>query len=230
MPDPLPRRLSTVDLFAGLDDDELAHVARLVRTRNVRRGEIVVGHQDDTRDVYFVLNGAVRVTIYSQDGRFVTFREAEAGTSFGELAAIDGQPRSANVVAACDVCVGHISAGNFREVVSRYPSVSLATLRKLTALVRSLSERVGEGVLPVPVRICRELIRLGEHTRNGRGAVLRPAPRRAELASRVSTHREAVSRLISELAREGLIRKGDGEIVIVDVEALQRHADSMIGE
>ena len=230
MPETLPRRLKTVDLFAELDDDELAQVAQLVRTRFVRRGESVVTHQDDTRDVYFVLSGAVRVTIYSQDGRFVTFRELEVGGSFGELAAIDGEPRSANVVAAEEVSVGLMSAGNFRNVVSRYPSVSLATLRKLAALVRSLSERVGEGVLPVPVRICRELIRLGEHTRQGRGAVLRPAPRRAELASRVNTHREAVSRLFSELARVGLIRKGEGEIVIVDVEALQRHAERLIDE
>lgn len=227
MPEPLVERLAVLDLFNALRPDELAQVAPLVRSRNVRRGETVVGHQDESRDVYLVLTGEVQVTVYSQAGRPITFRELRAGDSFGELAAIDGAPRSANVTARSDVIVGQITAQNFLNVVTSHPSVALATMRKLTRLVRSLSDRVGEQVLLGPVRICRELVRLCADRRDGKGAVLRPSPRHADIASRINTHREAVSRVCSELARRGLLRKEPGAMVIPDVDALAEHADRL---
>lgn len=227
MPEPAVARLAATDLLRALDPDELAQVAQLVRVRNVRRGDSVVTHQDESRDVYFVLVGEVTVEVVSEDGRPIIFRELRTGESFGELAAIDGAPRSADVVARVDSTVAHISAQNFLNVVTRYPPVALAVMRRLTALVRSLSERVGEGVLPVPVRICRELSRLCATRRIGNGASLKPPPRHADIASRVNTHREAVSRLFSELAREGLLRKGEGEIVVPDLRALDDYASRL---
>lgn len=219
-----------MDLLRALDPDELAQVAQLVRTRGVKRGEMVVSHQDESRDVYFVLSGEVQVDVYSEDGRPITFRALRGGNSFGELAAIDGAPRSANVVARSDVVVGHMTAQNFLNMVTRYPPVALAAMRKLTALVRSLSERVGEGVLSVPERICRELLRQCAECRQGLGAALRPAPRQADIASRVNTHREAVSRLFSELTREGLLRRVDGAIIIPDVAALTDYTARLADE
>ena len=78
---------------------ELGEVERHVRIRQFQAGQTVVGYQDNSHDLFFILSGQLKVTIYSEAGREVAFRELHAGQSFGELSAIDGQPRSANVIA-----------------------------------------------------------------------------------------------------------------------------------
>ena len=107
-----------------------------------------------------------------------------------------------------------------------------AILRRLTRLVRALSERVVEfSTLTVQKRIRVELLRLARETAPGqRSAVIFPAPTHAELASRVSTHREAVTRGLGELARAGIVEKRPGTLVIRDVEALAAMVDDGLSE
>jgi CRP/FNR family transcriptional regulator, cyclic AMP receptor protein len=91
--------------------------------------------------------------------------------------------------------------------------------------VRALSERVHEFSEKVEVRICHELLRLArEATVGGNAARLRPPPKHAEVASRVNTHREAVSRLLSKLSKLGVVQRVRGELLIKDVEALAAYA------
>ena len=139
---------------------ELAEVERHIRIRQFRAGQTVVGYQDDLHDLFFILSGKLKVTIFSEAGREVAFRELNPGHSFGELSAIDGQPRSANVIALTDATVGSMTAPDFLTALRRQPAVALATLRKLTLLVRALSERVQKFAKKVEVRICHELLRL----------------------------------------------------------------------
>ena len=105
-------------------------------------------------------------------------------------------------------------------------------LRRLTRLVRALSERVVElSTLTVRRRIQVELLRLARETAPGQKcAVIFPAPTHAELASRVSTHREAVTRGLGELARAGIVEKRSGTLVIRDVEALAAMVDEVLSE
>jgi CRP/FNR family cyclic AMP-dependent transcriptional regulator len=223
-----PQNLAAVDLLRGLSPQELDEVARRLHVRHWPAGHCFVNFRDESHDVYFVLEGKVRVTIYSEAGREISFRDLEPGTSFGELAAIDRKPRSANVIAITDAQVGSVSANEFMELVRRYPSVAEATLRKLVVLVRSLSQRVYEFSEPVPVRICNELVRLSEaNSADGKTARLRPSPKHADVASRVNTHREAVSRLMSQLARLGIIERVRGELVVRDVRRLKAFGEQL---
>src|SRR3954467_14024507 len=103
---PNPQQLAKIKLFSGLSAVELEQVIQQIRWRNWPAGHCFVNFRDESRDVYFVLEGKVRVTIYSESGREVSFRDLDAGATFGELAAIARKPRSANVVALTDVLVG----------------------------------------------------------------------------------------------------------------------------
>ncbi len=227
---PTLRQLAAVDILAGLSDNDLGEIGRRMRHRRWPAGHPFVGHRDESRDVYFVLDGKVRVTIYSESGREVSFRDLEAGSTFGELAAIDRKPRSANVVALTDVLVGSIPAAEFMALMRQYPSVAEAVLVKLADLVRALSQRLYELSEPVPVRICTELIHMAEaRSQDGRTARLRPPPKHADIASRLLTHREAVSRLLSDLRREGLVERGRGELVIRDIPRLREFAEELQG-
>lgn len=221
--------LANVDLFRGLSEQVLVEIERSTRTRQFHAGQTVVGYQDDSREVFFIIQGKLKVTIFSEAGREVAFRELAAGVSFGELSAIDGQARSANVIALSEATVATMSATEFVAMLRHHPDVAMAALRKLTSWVRALSERVQEFAEKVEVRVCHELLRLARDggLQGTNAARLRPAPKHAEIASRVNTHREAVSRLLSKLAKLGIVRRGNGELVIRDMEGLAAYARSL---
>jgi CRP-like cAMP-binding protein len=164
---------------------------------------MILGYQDDGREVFFIIGGRVRVTFFSKCGREVSFRDLPAGEMFGELSAIDGLPRSCTVVALADTMVAIMSASVLWDLLREHESVNACLLRRLTRLVRALSERVVEfSTLTVRKRIQVELLRLAREAAPGqKSAVISPAPTHAEFASRVSTHREAVTRGLGELAR-----------------------------
>ncbi len=184
----------------------------------------VVSHQDTSTDVYFIVSGRVRVTIFSRSGKEVSFRDLGAGQVFGDLSAIDGEPRSATVVSLGETMIISMPAEIFWQALQDHPGVSAAMLKELTKLVRRLSERVVEfSTLGVKNRIHAELLRLArEHSQDEKTAIIQPAPTHGEIASRVSTHREAVTRELNHLAQTGLIERRRGSLVVLDVGRLAR--------
>ena len=224
--------LAGFELLRDLSADALAALSRRCQWRRYRAHQIILGYRDDSRDVFFVVRGQVRVTFFSACGREVSFRDLPAGEMFGELSAIDGLPRSCTVVALTDTMVAVMSASLLWDLLREHESVNACILRRLTRLVRALSERVVEvSTLTVQKRIQVELLRLAHETAPGQKcAVIFPAPTHAEFASRVSTHREAVTRGLGELARAGIIEKRSGTLVIRDVEALAAMVNEVLSE
>ncbi len=220
--------LAGIDILKDLDHATLGKVAESIHFRGFEAHQEVVAHQDSTQDVFLILEGQLRVTIFSKAGKEISFRDLGPGESFGELSAIDGSPRSASVLTLRPARVGTISQPAFMELVTHNPHVARAVLRKLTFLVRSLSERVFEFSTPVPTRVCIELLRVArQNMLNPKTARITPAPKHAEIASRINTHREAVSRVMSDLQKRGVLRRGHGELLVLDVPAL---ADEIEGD
>jgi CRP-like cAMP-binding protein len=141
---------------------------------------------------------------------------------FGEIAAIDGKWRSASIEALEACTIASLTSDQFEALLVREPAVAMATLRQLAADVRRLSERVFEfSTLAVQNRIHAELLRLaGESRQPGGEAVLSPAPSLSDIANRISTHREAVSRELSRLSATGLLRREGGNLRITDLAKL----------
>ena len=191
----------------------------------------ILSHEDEAHDVYFILSGKVRVTIYSLSGKEITFRDQRAGEMFGELGAIDGEPRSAHVMALEESLLACMPRETFWEVLNGYPQVAEFTLKRLVKLVRSLSERVFEfSSLAVRNRIHAELLRLARANPHGENtAVIAPAPTHADIASRISTHREAVTREYHALSSAGVIEQKRGKVVINDVARLESMVREVTG-
>jgi CRP/FNR family transcriptional regulator, cyclic AMP receptor protein len=211
-------------LFEGLSISELQALEKHWRFRHYERNTTIVDYQDNKTDVFFIVNGHVRVTIFSKAGHEVSFRDLNAGELFGELAAIDGKPRAANVVALTDCVLASMSESALWDTLHRHQSMADAMLRLLVSNVRALTERVFElSTLTVRNRIHAELLRLARQSDKGaRPLTIAPMLTHAELASRLSTHREAVTRELSQLARLGLIERSGNDLVIPDIEALER--------
>jgi CRP-like cAMP-binding protein len=171
----------------------------------------------------------VRANVYSPNGRDVTFRDLEPGDMFGELAAIDPAPRSANCVALAPTTIATLRAGEYHQVMRDHPEVATATLKRLVRLVRSLSDRVYEfSAFAVRNRIHAELLRLArDHMAGANAAAIDPAPTHAEIASRISTHREAVTRELNDLARQGILGRDGHALVVRDVTRLARLVEAL---
>lgn len=216
--------LRGIDLFAELSTDERRELANHCQVRHFEADERVVAREDSSTDVYFIVSGKVRVTIFSRAGKEVSFRDLTAGQLFGDVSAIDGGPRSASVVTLSDAIVVSMPSEAFWEVLRKHPEAAAVMLRELTRLIRSLSERVVEfSTLGVKNRIHAELLRLArEHMQDANTAVITPAPTHNEIASRVSTHREAVTRELNHLAQDNLIVRQRSGLTILDVARLAR--------
>jgi CRP/FNR family transcriptional regulator, cyclic AMP receptor protein len=211
-------------LFEGLSTADLRALEQRCRFRHYARDMTIVDYQDNKTDVFFIVYGQVRVTIFSKAGREVAFRDLDAGELFGELAAIDGKPRAANVIALTDCVLASMPERALWDALHQHQSVADAMLRRLASNVRALTDRVFEfSTLAVRNRIHAELLRLARQSDKGpRPITIAPMLTHAELASRLSTHREAVARELAELARLGLIERSGTDLIVPDIEALER--------
>ena len=216
--------LRHIDLLQGLAGTRLDAISQQCTWRPCETGQRLVAREDPDRDVHFIVAGTVLVTTYSSGGRETSFRELATGMSFGELAAIDGRPRSADVVALTPGLIASMPPLAFRELLREEWMVNERVLVRLADLARGLVDRVLElSTLSVQQRVCVELLRLA---RAGGGAVngarIEPAPRHTELAHRVSTYREQITRELSALAKAGVLSREGSALVVRDIAQLQR--------
>lgn len=224
--------LKGIGIFAGLAAGALERIQRCCSWRRYEPGEPIVDYLDDSDDVFFITAGEARVTIYSHAGKVVSFGELGPGEVFGEYAAVDHYPRSASVEARTSCLVASMPAAAFRALLETQPSVTLAVLTQLVTRTRSVTKRVYElSTLHVNTRIQAEVLRLASSApRQGKSACIVPAPTHVEIANRVSTHREAVTREFSRLLRIGIIERSGDSLLVRDVDRLAQIVHDATGE
>jgi len=215
------KSLAKIPLFQGLSQDDIHGLDARVIWRRVAGGEWVLDYQAEGADVYFVLSGLAHVVIVSA-GREMILSDIREGEYFGQYSAIDGKPRSAGILAVTDCVVARMSAAVYWETIRNFPSVCERVLKDLVSDIRIANQRAHEQAnFDVRKRLCAALLRLSRTTSEGR-VVVSPPPTHAEFAARISTHREAVTKTLSALEREGMIERGPSAIVLVDAERLRR--------
>lgn len=215
-------------VVAGLDVEETlpapladALAARAARVP-ARKGQMVIAQGSAADEVYLILSGRLRVSVFSANGRETFLRDMGPGRLLGELAAISGLPRSANVVAVEPSVLAVISSQAFRGFLQDVPGAGLWLSIQLAARVRNLTEKSSElASLPVAARLVSELLRLANGaTPVGDGCVISGFPTHAELAARIGTHREAITRELRQLAREGLAKQAGRQLEITSLARL----------
>jgi CRP-like cAMP-binding protein len=224
--------LESVTIFRGVSPDALERIKRLCNGRRYEPNDSIIDHLDTSDDVFFLLAGNARVTIRSGDGKAVSFRELGPGSMFGEYAAVDGRPRSANVEARTNCVVVSMPSATFRHLLETEPKVSKALLEHFVGEIRELTTRVYEfSTLAVRYRIQAELLRLARLSApEGKIARVVPAPTHAEIASRTSTHREAVTRELNRLGKMGILEQRSREFWITDVDRLAELVSDAVGD
>jgi len=220
----MPEPNSVSSFMDSLPPKQAERFRNALQSRKYEAGETIVSHMDSENVAFVVLQGNVQVTVFSDKGKTLIFRNIGEGDIFGELSAIDKQPRSASVIALENCTVGTITPMRLHEMLRAEPDLSWVFLEHLTRQVRAMTTRVIEfDTLRANERLEVELARLADAgKRSGDLILIDPAPTNQELASRISSNREAVSRHMSQLAAKGILRKVAKRFEILQPDKLAR--------
>ena len=218
--------LSAMPLFRGLDDDALESIARGLRTRRFRRGEVIF-HLGDPGDALFIVSsGAVKITLPSETGDEAILATLRPGDFFGELALLDGAPRSATAAALEPTETLVLPRQRFRELIATEPVIRDALLASLARELRRLTLHVEElHFLDIAGRLAARLVRLADEQGKSLadGSVRLAAPlTQSDLAAMVGCTRQSVNKLLGLFVDDGYIRLDRDAIVILNREALTR--------
>ncbi|HEY8006514.1 MAG TPA: Crp/Fnr family transcriptional regulator [Methylocella sp.] len=224
--------LARVPFFKDVADLDFERFDRRCNWRRYNGGETVVDFEDESSDVYFIISGEVRILIRTHAGKEIILGETKAGQFFGEMAAIDGAKRSANVTALTNSELCIMPTKVFREVIFASPTTCERILRLLTGRVRELNARLAEhSIFDLKHRLYSELLRMA-HPRPGRPdeRAVTPPPFHHVLAARIGCRREQVTRELSAMAEEGLIEKSRGALVLLQPHVLETRLNEAMRE
>ena len=212
-----------LQLLKHVLDPLRTQIAHRLRTIRAPKGRTLVEKGSGSTDVFFLLEGRAEVLLYSSNGREVCVNNIGPGDMFGEIAVLDGEPRSASIVAASDLVIVAMRANDFMTCFESSPEAGIWLARRLASGMRRLTEQVFElSALNVQTRIHCELLRLVQKGKAcGDGIEVRPAPTHAELASRIGTHREAVTREMQVLSKAKIISYDRRRLLITDLPRLE---------
>jgi CRP-like cAMP-binding protein len=218
----MDRSLAKIPLFRSIPQTGLRSLEAKCGWRDYAAGQWIIDHEAGGDEVYFVQRGHLRVSA-AVAGRDTILRDLHDGDFFGELAAIDGRPRSAGILAVTNATVALMPAATFRKVLHEYSDVCDQILAVLVGQIRMLSNRAYESAgLDVRHRLWAELLRLARSGRMGDGGMtLSPPPTHAELAARIGSHREAITRELNAMERSGLIERRRNAIELRDPERIR---------
>jgi CRP-like cAMP-binding protein len=211
--------LRSLPLFDDLEEGVLRRLAEATQQRRFRAGEIICYQGDPGSTCHIVTQGRVRIFLMGEDGRELSVRIMGPGEIFGEMALLEGLPRSANVEALEETFTLELSHDTLLLCLQESPTLGLNLLRALSARLRSSTVEAEElASLTVVERLVRQLEKLAEWsgTPVSGGTRISIPMTQQELATLIGTSRESVNRGLVRLRREGKVRLEKGWIVLLD--------------
>lgn len=187
---------------------------------------VILNEKDAGGSVYFILNGLVKVTSYSVKGREIWYTKLSSGHIFGEMSALTKGTRTASIIAVEETRTAIISKSDFLSVLRDNADISMWLLQVLATRLDDTSTRLYERVaLNITTRICTRLLEHCPDTPDPHGEyTINPPLILAQLARQLNTDRENISRAISDLIRENVLRREGKNLIITNHTALLNHS------
>lgn len=209
-----PAQLRGIPLLSGLTDEELQRVAADLRVRQFGRRETVLNKGSAGSALLFLLAGQLQVVDVTEDGRAVGLNLLKPGDFFGEIAVIDGGPRSATVTTLEAATVGSLPRASALWLFSHCPSAAERILAHMAAKVRRESQfRTLLGIQNAFQRVCA-LLEMYKRPQPGGLEVVENLPTQQDIAIMLNTSRETISRVMTELSQRGVIEKDMRRLII----------------
>ena len=217
--------LARVKLFVGLAAEDLVALAANLQLRRYGKGQFIFQQGDPGLCLYLVESGKVKITSFSAEGKGLVLNLFGPGDFFGELALLDGEPRSADAVAqeACQLLL--LQRDDFMRFLEARPHVAIKLLATVSSRLRHTTQQIEDMVFfDLPARLARTLLELAEAEQTSTEAewVIASRPTQAELAEMVGATRESVNKWLGVYEEQGLIRRERNRWVILQPEALRK--------
>jgi len=224
--------LDGIRILEGLDPGTTQALVKACVWRRYADHEQIIDRQSESTDVFFVVDGHVRVVNYSLSGKEITLEDLGPGSHFGELSALDGQPRSASVMALESSLIAALPQERFTSLLQGNAMISFRVLRALAAIVRNSTDRIMDlSTLAANNRVQADLLRQARSSMVGENqAEISPIPVHGDIASRVSTTRETVARVLSDLARQNIVERRKNVLLIKDLAQLREMVEEVRGD
>ncbi len=217
--------LKSVKIFRGVKPEGLEKIAERMKSRHFRKNSLIIFEDDEGLLFFVIRKGKVKISRISQQGEEVILAILGAGEYFGEVAIIDGLPRSATVTSLDDVELLTINRDDFLRCLQDYPQMYMELLkefakrlRKSDAQIQSLSLFNARG--RVASTLYNLALDLGT-TKDG-AYMIEELPLQRDLANIAGTSRETVSRVLSKFEEEGVITRSGNSITIPVLRKLEQ--------
>ena len=221
--------LQSVSIFWDLNEDELGHIADKMVAKHFENGNYIFLEDSEGEQCFFVLEGSVKVTRLSKDGREVILAMLNEGDFFGEMSLLDGESRSANVIALEKTKVLTLDRNDFIAVVNDYPQIAVQLLKELARRLRKSDRQIASlSLSDAEKRIALCIIRFADEQgviQNGKVSIPK-TPIQQDIANMAGTSRETVSRALGLLEKEDLIERNGRELIILDYKKFIKEFDS----
>lgn len=221
--------LQSVALFWDLKKEELGYISEKMVSRKYESGNYIFMEESDGEQCFFVVKGSVKVTRLSKEGREVILAMLNQGDFFGEMSLLDGESRSANVIALEKTEVLTLNRKDFLIVLHEYPKIAIQLLKELASRLRKSDRHIASlSLSDAEKRIALCIIRFADERgiiRNGRVTIAK-IPIQQDIANMAGTSRETVSRALTVLEKEQLIERSGRELIIIDYKKFIREFDS----
>lgn len=221
--------LQSVALFWDLSEEELGYISQKMIARHYESGKFIFLEDSEGEQCFFVVQGSVKVTRLSKDGREVILAMLNEGEFFGEMALLDGESRSANVIALEETEVLTLNREDFLVVLHDYPQIAIQLLKEMAHRLRKSDRQIASlSLSDAEKRIALCIIRFAdEQGIIKRGQVSIPKmPIQQDIANMAGTSRETVSRAINLLEKEHFIKRQGRELLILDYKQFIKEFDS----
>jgi CRP-like cAMP-binding protein len=209
--------LRTVPIFSELTDEDIVSLSRVAIRKHYAKDAVIFFENEEGDFFFMILDGRIKVTILGDDGREVILSLLGAGDFFGEMALLDNEPRSATAIAVEDSELLSLHRTDFQSVLSDKTSIATSLMRILSGRLRKANHQISTlALLDVYGRVARVIVDMareeGRRLKDGRIAFRRATHQ--EIANRIGTTRETVTRMLKDLERQGLIHVEGKELVV----------------
>lgn len=209
--------LRTVPIFSELSDADIASLAQLTGRRRCPKDTVVFFENEEGDSFFMILEGRIKVTILGDDGREIILSVLGPGDFFGEMALLDNEPRSATAIAIEDSELLSLCRADFQSVLTDNRSIQGALIKVLTARLRRANHQISTlALMDVYGRVARVILDMareeGRRLKDGHIAFRRATHQ--EIANRIGTTRETVTRMLKDLERQGLIQVEGREFIV----------------
>jgi len=217
--------LRSIPLFSELTDEEIKKISETSVAQVYKKDNMVLIEEEVGSTMFIILNGRVKISRISDEGREVILSILVDGDFFGEMSILDGQTRSANAVTLEDTELLIVRRENFLRMLHDHPQIAINLLKELAHRLRRSDSQIKSLSLQNALgRVASTILRIADDSgtiKQGKVEIASLPPQQ-DLANMAGTSRETISRVIKSLSQLGYVKKEGSKLIILEYDRFQQ--------